>query len=135
MKSNTFAPPELTIQYTPFVMFNRNNLPSAANPFGAGQDGPARQPPRAPYGSSPAPPRRTDQSYPPRGRGDYDTQMNDGYGSSRQSPAPAQYDPPGPQRGMPARSSGMKGRQGNAGASWQLRPAKVPDNVYIFRNL
>ncbi|ERF76400.1 Vesicular-fusion protein sec18 [Endocarpon pusillum Z07020] len=119
-------------------MFNRNNLPSVPNPFSSRQDGAARAPPRDPYasqGQGPAPPRRNEQAYPPRGRGDYDTRMHDGYGASRHSPAPPQYDGTGSQRGMTSRSSGMKGRQGTPGATWQLRPAKSPDNTYTFRNL
>lgn len=135
---NIASSPDLHKNPLPSAMFNRNNLPSVSNPFGSRQDGGARPPPRDPYNSSgqgPAPSRRTDQGYQPQGRGDYDTQMNDGHGMGRASAAPPQHEIHGSQRGVPSRSSGMKGNQGMGGRTWQLRPAKSPDNTYTFRNL
>ncbi|KAI9737535.1 MAG: transport between ER and Golgi ATPase protein [Cirrosporium novae-zelandiae] len=104
-------------------MFNRNNVP---NPFGgSGRPGQSpRPPPRDGY-SNPnygAPPPRTEMD--PRMGG-----MNDPHGT------PNNYHP---QQRMPQRQP-VGGRpppgRGGGGSSWQLRPAKSPDDTYTFGNL
>jgi vesicle-fusing ATPase len=105
-------------------MFNRNNLPSVPNPFGARADQSPRPQQRDPYSS---------QNAAPRGKADYDTPMTGGYDSRLGYGTPPSY-PNGPlsTQNMPSRSS--RG-SGGGGRQWHLTPEKSPDNSFTFRNL
>ncbi|MCJ1364317.1 transport between ER and Golgi ATPase protein [Acarospora aff. strigata] len=109
-------------------MFNRNNLPSVPNPFGARQDSGARPSPRDGYGHPNQPP-------PPPRQPSYETRMGGGYEERRGYGGPKEYEgaqrPPVGRQAPGARMSGS----GAAGRTWHLRPAKSPDNTYTFGNL
>ncbi|KAI9761566.1 MAG: transport between ER and Golgi ATPase protein [Chaenotheca gracillima] len=112
-------------------MFNRNNIPSVPNPFGARPDGSGRS-------SNQGPPP------PPRQQGGYDTRYgggNDdprggagGYGGGRdQMGAPGRDYPPSQRppvgRAPPSRRNPDEGRR------WQLKPDRSPADIFTFGNL
>lgn len=108
-------------------MFNRNNLPSVPNPFGARPDPGARPSPRDGYGNpnqAAAPPRQAPQDIK---IGGYEERR--GYGGPKDYEASQR-----PPVGRQAPGSRMTGG-GAGGRSWQLRPAKSPDNTYTFGNM
>lgn len=114
-------------QRTSPVMFNRNNLPSVPNPFGARTDNSGRPSPRDTYGSpnqAPTPPRQSG----------YDTRTGAVGGGYLDRGA---YGPPKESEAFQRKPVGRQGPSGGGAAArtWQLRPAKSPDNAYIFGNL
>lgn len=125
-------------------MFNRGNF-SVPNPFGSGSPGggdgsqrPTRDRYNAPsgYGSGYGQDSRIGGGYAsPNRRLDSDTVMTDSFNGQNS------YGDPtfgrGAERPLPPRHGG--GRMGPGGSIdsqiWTLRPAKSPDNSYIFGNL
>ncbi|KAI9842423.1 MAG: transport between ER and Golgi ATPase protein [Sclerophora amabilis] len=103
-------------------MFNRNNIPSVPNPFGARPDGSSRTSNQGP------PPAQRHASHDPRYGGGYDDPRGPagGYGGGRDQSAPQR-----PPVGRPAQG----GRQSAGGRTWQLRPDRSPADMYTFGNL
>lgn len=118
----------------PYKMFNRSNLPSVPNPFGARPEG--GRPSQQGYSNpNQAPPRYDNSHGPVPSAGhtrDYDVTMTDASTFPRGYGAPP---PPGgrPLPPMPPRPP-VGGRPG-AGPTWMLHPSKSPNDNYTFGNL